>query len=303
MKIITLTMSFLFLLVGNVSMAQKIQMVPTYPGLSADRELKFYVGHTNGGLAAIFSTVMAQALEERGWKVDLKVIGNCVQVKNLMATSDSPILATWGANWNDASNLCNLPVQENNFIDILIDSPRLMCGPVGEVDMKLQPGKTYRVGVNAGQYHDVTLKEISSETGINFKVIEYQNSAYIMKAMQAKEIDLWYTNKGLVEHRNGSQKCFYGTFNQDTNGITALNKVINNDRAYASFMAYLFVNDRVTDQQKTQLSMDVKNIIKSVAYQDALAKGGNLVPTGSKIEKIKMTQRNSRSYHKPNEAK
>jgi tripartite-type tricarboxylate transporter receptor subunit TctC len=147
------------------------------------------------------------------------------------------------------------------------------------------------------------LRDLSAKTGIDFRAIEYKNSGYIEKAMRGREIDLWYTNKGLVEHHEGKQKCFYGTFNENSNGIIALNKLIEGDQAYASFMAYLFVNELFTDDLKKLLVQDVRTIIESANYQALLSQGGNVSPKGTKQEKINMVKRNARSYAKPHAAK
>ena len=66
--------------------------VQTY---AVEKDISFYVGHSNGGGSAGMQTIIQQELKNKGWKVNFKVIGNCGKVINLMETSDKPILAGW----------------------------------------------------------------------------------------------------------------------------------------------------------------------------------------------------------------
>lgn len=266
---------------------------------AVDKTIAFYVGHANGGLSAVHATALSEALKQRGWKVDLKIIGNCGQVLNLLNTSNKPILAAWGAEWNTAGHTCHVPISKQNFVDILHDSPRLLCGPPNNPNFQFEKGQTYRIGINQGQYHDILLAALGEKIGVHFKPIEYRNSGFIIKGMHAKEIDVWYANKGLIEHAARTQKCLYGAMNKDHDGIIALSKVVSIDRAYAAAMAYLFINDKFSSEQGQLLIKDIREIILLTPYQNILSQGGNFSGTGTLEDKITAIERNSRSYSNP----
>jgi tripartite-type tricarboxylate transporter receptor subunit TctC len=266
---------------------------------AVDKNISLYVAHKAGGLGSSLPTLVAEGLEKRGWKVDLKIIGNCGQTKHLIQNSKDPILVSWGADWNNDWNTCNLPPTKENFVEILVDAPRFVCGPPGDNNFKFETGRSYRIGTNAGQHHDILLAELSKKIGVEFKVIEYVNTGAIRKAIQGKEIDAWYTNGGFVDHKAGTQRCFYGTMPRSESGIAALKDVVTSERAFASYMGYLFVNDGFKPDQRSLLIKDVKEIVSSDSYQEVIRAGGNFTVPGTVAQQIDAVARNARSFQKP----
>lgn len=266
---------------------------------AGDRDIAFYVGHKNGGLGATFQTVLSEELIKRGWNVDFKIIGNCGQVKDMMAKSDKPILAGWAGDWNgSAENVCNNPPQARSFAGTFVISPRLVCGPVEDTNFKIEAGRTYRIGVNQGQNHDVLLAELGKKLGVTFRVVEYQNSGYIKRAIQAREIDAWYTTSGLKDHDAGRQKCVFGTLEKSVSGITPLNTLLETDNVYSSFVGFLLTNDRFKPAVRQQLVKDIGEIIASPAYQDRLRSTGSFVTAGTVESQIRFVEANSRAFAK-----
>jgi len=242
---------------------------------AVEKNIAFYVGHSNGGGSAGMQTIIQQELKNKGWKVDFKVIGNCGNVINLMETSDKPILAGWGPDWNTSvDNVCYNPPTKKNFMRTFINTPRLLCGPYDDLAFDLVPGQRYRVGVNQGQNHDVFLESLGEKLNVNFKVIEYKNSGFIKRAMQAKEIDAWYTTAGLPQHAAKTQKCLYGTIAKEWQGVVPLKTLISTVNVNTSWIGFLLVNDKVDGELKTMLKNDLEAIITSKDYRGRLAAAG-----------------------------
>jgi len=226
---------------------------------AVEKDIAFYVGHSNGGGSAGMQTIIQQELKNKGWKVDYKVIGNCGKVINLMETSDKAILAGWGPDWNTSvDNVCYNPPTKKNFMRTFINTPRLLCGPYDDLAFDLVPGQRYRVGVNQGQNHDVFLNSLGEKLDVNFKVIEYKNSGFIKRAMQAKEIDAWYTTAGLPQHAAKTQKCLYGTIAKEWQGVVPLKTLISTVNVNTSWIGFLLVNDKVDGKLKTMLKKDLE---------------------------------------------
>lgn len=266
---------------------------------AGDRDIAFYVGHKNGGLAAVFQTVISEELIKRGWNVDFKIIGNCGQVKDMMATSNKPVLAGWAPNWNASKdNVCNEPPQNKTFVSTYVVGPRLVCGPYGDTNFKLEKGRIYRVGVNHGQNMEEYLSQLGKKLDITFKVVEYQNSAYIKRALQSREIDIWYTTAGLREHDLGTQKCVLGTFEKPISGITPLKTLLDVDGSYSSFVGYLMTNTKFNPAVRKQLVKDINDIIASQDYQEKLKNSGSYTITGSVESQIKFAESNAKAYAK-----
>jgi hypothetical protein len=254
-----------------------------------DKSIALYAGSGEGGLQTIFQTVIAEELGKRGWDVDFKVIGNCGQVSNMLDTTDKPMMAGWGNSWNVPGNVCNRPPVAANFIETIVTSPRLLCGPLGDTDFALVPGNKYLIGVNANQGHEVILAALGKKIGVEFKFIPYKNSGAILKAIQAKEIDAWYTTRGLTENNTGKQKCVYGTLTAPAFGIIPLNTLFDTDNVYSSFTGYLTTNDKFSPELREALKKDVFEIVHSAEYAEQLvAKSSYLddLDTDSQIDAI-----------------
>jgi hypothetical protein len=258
----------------------------------------FYVGQQNGGVGAIFQTVLAEELERRGWKIDFKIIGNCGQVKNTMTTTNKPMLSGWSGHWNgSADNVCyNLPTTEN-FGGTFVITPRLLCGPQ-DTEFSLKKGQTYRVGVNQGQHHDLFLNALGQKLGVTFKAIEYSNSGTIKRAIQGKEIDAWYTTAGLNDHIAGKRQCVLGTFNKTTNGIVPLNTILKTKNVNSAFVGYLITNNKFDPVVRQQLMKDIDQIIKSSDYQTRLQSTGSFVDNSNLKEQIEFIKENSKAFEK-----
>lgn len=271
----------------------------TSTGYSKEKSISFYVGHGNGGLSSAFQTTISQELIKKGWNVNFKIIGNCGQVKNLFETSNEPILAGWGADWNNVStNVCYNPPKKNEFVTTFIISPRLLCGPYDDLNFSLIKGKKYRIGVNQGQNHHILLNDLGKKLDIEFKVIEYKNSGFIKRAMQAKEIDAWYATTGLVNHENKKQKCIYGTFEKDYSNIVPLKKLLPTENVFSSFIGYLIVNKNVQGDLKKQLEKDIISIVNSKAYHTALKSSGSFLINNTPEKQLALIEATAKAFKK-----
>jgi hypothetical protein len=268
---------------------------------SIEKNISFYVGHSNGGGSAALQTIVSQELVKKGWNVDFKVIGNCGSVKDLLETSDKPILAGWSPDWNsNKDNVCFNPPTKDNFIKTFMISPRLLCGPYDDFNFKIVKGNTYRIGVNQGQNHDVLLNDLGKRLGVTFKVIEYKNSGFIKRAMQAKEIDAWYTTAGLPQHENKTQKCVYGTIDNTYLGIKPLKSILPTDNVYTSFVGFLLVNKNVTGDLKVELKKDILSIVTSKQYRENLKSAGfgDFITDASDNEQIRLIEATAKAFKK-----
>ena len=266
---------------------------------SFEKSIAFYVGHNNGGQQAAFQTIVSQELVKKGWDVDFKIIGNCGQVKSLMEQSNKPVLAGWTPDWNSSSkNVCYNPPKVKNFVTIYLNTPRLLCGPEGDANFNLIQGKEYRIGVNQGQNHQVLLNDLGKKLGVQFKVIEYKNSGFIKRAMQAQEIDAFYTTAGLVNHETGKQKCLYGTLTEQYAGITPLKDVLKTPNVYTSGAGFFITNKNLKGDLKDALEKDIVSIINTSEYQTALKSGGAFIPGKNKKEQMKYVEDTAKAFTK-----
>ena len=266
---------------------------------SFEKKLSLYVGSSSGGQLAAFQTIISKELENRGWDMDFKIISNCGQVNEMLKTMDKPLLAGWFPAYNTSEdNKCfNQPTMKN-FLGIYLSSPRLVCGPMGKPEFKIVKGNTYAIGVNRGQSHEIILTDLAKEIGITFKVIEYKNSGFIKRAMQAKEIDMWYTTGGLLEHQNGTQKCFYGTLLEEKDRIIPLSDLLSKPYVYTLGTGYFISNEALYKNKalKKELEKDINEIIALDSYKESLRAGGAFIPNISKEEQLDFVNANALAF-------
>jgi len=266
---------------------------------SFEKKLSLYVGSSSGGQLAAFQTIISKELENRGWDMDFKIISNCGQVNEMLKTMDKPLLAGWFPAYNTSEdNKCfNQPTMKN-FLGIYLSSPRLVCGPMGKPEFKIVKGNTYAIGVNRGQSHEIILTDLGKEIGVTFKVIEYKNSGFIKRAMQAKEIEMWYTAGGLLEHQNGTQKCFYGTLLEEKDRIIPLSDLLSKPYVYTLGTGYFISNEALYKNKalKKELEKDINEIIALDSYKESLRAGGAFIPNISKEEQLDFVNANALAY-------
>jgi hypothetical protein len=261
-----------------------------------EKSFEMYAGSSAGGLNTIFQTVLVEELTKRGWNIDFKVIGNCGQVMTLLDSTDAPVASGWGNSWNIEGNLCNRPPNAETFIETLLDSPRLVCGPLDTPDFAFVPGKKYVIGTNTDQGHEIILGALAEKLGVEFKVVPYKNSGAIVKAIASKEIQAWYTTRGLTEHNAGTQKCLYGTLAAPAFGITPLNELFDTNTVYSSFTGYLIVNDKFSPELKAALQKDATEIVTSDLYKEQLSVKSSYLAGGDKDSQIKAVIASARAY-------
>ena len=268
---------------------------------SFEKKLSLYVGSSSGGQLAAFQTIISKELENRGWKMDFKIISNCGQVNNMLNTMDTPLLAGWFPAYNTSEdNKCFHQPTMANFLGVYLSTPRLVCGPVGQPNFKIVKGKKYNIGVNKGQGHGPILNDLGKEIGVTFKVIEYKNSGFIKRAMQAKEIEMFYTTGGLFEHETRKQKCFYGTLLEERAGITPLKDLLSKPYVYTNGTGYFVSNKALYKNKalKKALEKDINEIIALDSYKESLKFGGAFIPDIPKQEQLNFVNANALAYVK-----
>ena len=129
-------------------------------------------------------------------------------------------------------------------------------------------------------------------------IFEYKNSGFIKRAMQAQEIDAFYTTAGLVNHETGKQKCLYGTLTEQYAGITALKDVLKTPNVYTSGAGFFITNKNLKGDLKDALEKDIVSIINTSEYQTALKSGGAFIPGKNKKEQMKYVEDTAKAFTK-----
>lgn len=268
---------------------------------SFEKKLSLYVGSSSGGQLAAFQTIISKELEKRGWAMDFKIISNCGQVNEMLKTMDKPLLAGWFPAYNTSEdNKCFHQPTMENFLGVYLSTPRLVCGPIGNANFKIVKGKKYNIGVNKGQGHGPILADLAKVIGVDFRVIEYKNSGFIKRAMQAKEIEMFYTTGGLYEHETGKQKCFYGTLLEERSGIAPLKDLLSKPYVYTNGTGYFVSNKALYENKalKDALEKDINEIIALDSYKESLKFGGAFIPDISKQAQLDFVNANALAYVK-----
>jgi ABC-type phosphate/phosphonate transport system substrate-binding protein len=160
----------------------------------------------------------------------------------------------------------------------------------------LEKNKTYRVGANAGQNHDVMLKALGQRLDINFKLIEYKNSGGIDQALAAGEIDAAWSNSGYREYIEKNKRCFYTTSAQPIAGIVPLDSVLQGKYTKAVYLAFWTVSESWVTSELSKLKKDLESIYNGDRFQKLIQIRGSYIPQLSISDQIQLIKDVSEAF-------
>lgn len=253
------------------------------------KEIFMPIGGKTAGKTASMSTLIADGLKARGYRVDYRLIGNCGPVKEMLEKGTGKTLVTlWSNDWQ-AGDTCNIPVQERQFVGTVWTNPYSLCTRNGSAPWQWQAGKTYKVATNPVDGHAKVLDPLSKLLGVKLEQIQYKNSGAIMKAFKSGEVDVVYAAIGPELTREKAATCQYTTASSKWLGAEPLfpllkGQVIN---AKAAFISWVLVDSRFNDADTQQLHKDIREILAGKEIQAALEHSGSLQLNGPVKDQVK----------------
>lgn len=231
---------------------------------SMAQEIEISVPFSAGGHFSSLVPATAKALNDRGWKTNVKFAGKCGVSKEAFLNSEKLVLAVWASNWSSSKDhTCYIDVNQNNFVDIYMQAPNYLCGPKDNPTWQPVKGSTYTVAVtNSISKEELeAISKYGEKLGVTFKVITYTNSGAVRTAYHSKEIDMIFSSIGLEQHKTNQSRCLVTSGNQPVDSIVSIWNETGVDPSQI-WVGFLITNlNGLTDEQNKKLKSDIRDII------------------------------------------
>jgi len=191
-------------------------------------------------------------------------MGTCGPVKEIYNSSDRPSVILWTNTWQELGNTCELIVGKDNFVDVVRTSWKYLCGPKGQLDFKLEKGKTYKVAISSYKikYTETILTDLAKKLGVTLKLIPYKDSGLINKAFESNEVDFTYAFTGLKYANEGKAKCFYNNSKDTVEKIPSIFSEIKFISPLDVYNLFIITNNKgLTEKQFSKLKSDIRNVV------------------------------------------
>lgn len=197
MKKIIIT--FLLMLLANVAMAQKIEIVPT---------------STLKGPQGVVANAVVDLSKSAGFEITATQKNSCGEAVNYFENAKGPIAIVWSdsmiKNTEVTKQNCIINFEKASAVAVTY-APYEVCVLKGT---KLEPNKTYKLGNNKFNPKGSILQHLNTNKfGIKFTDVTYDSSAAVVTGLINKEIEVGYTATGNASSaiKSGSIDCLYTT--------------------------------------------------------------------------------------------
>jgi hypothetical protein len=246
-----------------------------YP-VQANQPLKLHIPGSANGITFRLSSIVKDGLEQRGWTVDLKALGNCLLAKNLADTTTEPFMTYWGNDQNiDPNDKCYLPVPKpDQMVRAFAASPYYLCvredSKISAQDI-LSGKDELKLTVTPDPSLNLAFKLLTKHTGATkYKAITYKNSADAVNAFVAGEVDVYMGTAGKEVMKNNKAKCFYNTGPTELEGTLPLREVLKANINLQLVSYYMGRN--LSSKQMTKLRADLHEIMETSEWKAATAR-------------------------------
>lgn len=197
MKKITIT--FLLMLLANMAMAQKVEIIPT---------------STLKGPQGVIANAVVDLSKSAGFEITATQKNSCGEAVDYFENARGPVAIVWSD-----SMIKNTKVTKQNCIInfekaaaiVVTYAPYEVCVLK---DKKLEPNKTYKLGNNVFNPRGTILEHLNrNKLEIKFTDVMYDSSSAVVMGLINKEIEVGYTATGNASSaiKSGSIDCLYTT--------------------------------------------------------------------------------------------
>lgn len=265
-------MAFLFVLVGNVAMAQKILMVPT---------------STLKGPQGVVANAVIELSKSAGFEITATQKNSCGEAVDYFENAKGPVAIVWSDTMikNTAVTKQNCIINFEKAAAIAVTyAPYEVCVLKGT---KLEPNRTYKLGNNKfNPKNSITEHLNRNKLGIKFTDVTYDSSAAVVTGLINREIEVGYTATGNVSSaiKSGSVDCLYTT-GSNKYGQKSLSEFAEESQLndYKLGMMVFTKNLSVEQVDRLQKSLQ-KDFATSMTQQDMV--GSKVAPNKADIDQF-----------------
>jgi hypothetical protein len=193
------TITFLLMLLANVAMAQKIEIVPT---------------STLRGPQGIVANAIVELSKSSGFDITAIQKNSCGEAVDYFENARGPVAIVWSDTMIKNSEVTkqNCVINFEKAVAVAVTYvPYEVCVLKGN---KLESNKTYKLGNNKFNPVETIRQELNkNKQNIKFTDVTYDSSAAVVTGLLNREIEVGYTATGNANSaiKAGSIDCLYTT--------------------------------------------------------------------------------------------
>lgn len=270
MKKIIIT--FLLMLLANVAMAQKIEIVPT---------------STLKGPQGVLANAVIDLSKSAGFEITATQKNSCGEAVDYFENAKGPVAIVW----SDTMIKNTVVTKQNCIINFekaaaiaVTYAPYEVCVLKGT---KLEPNRTYKLGNNKFNPRGSILEHLNrNKLGIKFTDVTYDSSSAVVTGLINREIEVGYTATGNVSSaiKSGSVDCLYTT-GSNKYGQKSLSEFAEKSQLNEYKLGMIVFTKNLSAEQVDRLQKSLqKDFATSMTQQDMV--GSKVAPTKIDIDQF-----------------
>ena len=265
-------MAFLFVLVGNVAMAQKIEIMPT---------------STLKGPQGVVANAVIELSKSAGFEITATQKNSCGEAVDYFENAKGPVAIVWSDTMikNTAVTKQNCIINFEKAAAIAVTyAPYEVCVLKGT---KLEPNRTYKLGNNKFNPRGSILEHLNrNKLGIKFTDVTYDSSAAVVTGLINREIEVGYTATGNVSSaiKSGSVDCLYTT-GSNKYGQKSLSEFAEKSQLNDYKLGMMVFTKNLSTEQVDRLQKSLQeDFATSMTQQDMV--GSKVAPNKTDIDQF-----------------
>jgi hypothetical protein len=232
----------------------------------ASAEIKWHAPFSQTGTYQSLLKLVHQGLEEKGWKLDLKITGNPKLGRDIFNETNEPFLLAWGIELISMKNDPHYikPANNDSLVGFVHVTGVYLCTNKN-ITHEDFVNKKYKIGTVGDRTTLNFLNKWMAFTKNKHDVISYRGSGDLEIGFNSGEIDLIFASRGVNLHESGKANCLYTSGRNTILGIpTIQSKFPEFKDGQYSFGTYI-VAKNFSKENLEKLRNDLANVKKDYA--------------------------------------
>tara|TARA_Y100001937_G_scaffold17487_1_gene24203 strand:- start:2552 stop:3412 length:861 start_codon:yes stop_codon:yes gene_type:complete len=190
------------------------------------KDVLFHSPFSTTGNFTGMSKILAAALGEKGWDIDVKVTTNAKLSKETYVSTDKPMIMAWSTGMTTSkSDDIYLPAADKDLVGGISWSPWYFCS-TNEKNISIEDFKTRKLTIGIDLVGNEELgnwmDKLQEFLGTDHTYVTYKGSKKVTNAIFSGEVDMGMTTGGAGWVEKGKATCFYTSAGQTVQGIKSI---------------------------------------------------------------------------------
>lgn len=261
---------------------------------ASEKEVDLVTFTKEGGNFFNENIILKEALEEKGWKVNIVSTGNCVNKLKHLAQSSNPSIVLYADGTYVARKKlgCEMQITDQALVAPVSAGTRVMCVRADDPAKNLVEFFTSRDEVSVARSNTTPLLYVTDLGNVlNKKVkdVVYNGSGNAFKGLLAGDVDAVFNGLTKREAKSDKVKCLAQWGKTTTAGIATVQSQVSGLEHPLSWSYRFIMGANLSDDTK---SMIAKDILDATKTSDTLS---NYINSASAVPGYELTEFNAKT--------